>query len=104
MIDANKVAEAERVFVIHEKNRKELRAMLNSKVFRQAWDLLNMKRRLSEQVLESGGLAADEKVSVRLHSQRIAVDERLDDLIALTEIPQQPMSETPATFSADNDQ
>lgn len=102
MIDAKKVAEAEKVFVAHDKNRLELKAMLDSRVFQQAWGLLDMRRRLAEQVIETK-LSSDVLVSVRLNSQRVGVDERLDDLYDLTEVPVPNNPDLAATFDPKND-
>lgn len=93
--------EAERVFVSHADNRTELRAILDSRSFREAWSLLDMRRRLAEQVIETQ-LSSDALVSVRLNSQRIAVDERLDDLHQLTELPLPNNPDISADFKPDN--
>lgn len=104
MIDPAKVEESRRLFVQHPKNRDELKALLEHKIFKKALAVLDLENRYADQVMEASGMAADPIVSVRLNSQRIARAQQIDDLYALTETPKEKGEDVPATFQPENDQ
>lgn len=76
---------SEEEFRVHEKNRKDLRAMLNSGVFKKAVEVLMDNRRSIEYAMETVALGASELVSVRLQSQRVGMEAFLNGLHQLTE-------------------
>ena len=102
MIDAERVANLRVVFTAHQTNRDELKQILNNPIFREAWHILDAERRYREQFMESELVARDGMFSVRMHAERVAVDERMDDLFELTyqQVPKEP--EIPATYGADD--
>lgn len=91
----------EEQFRAHEKNRKDLRAILNSGVFRKAVEVLMENRRAIEYGVETVALGAPELVSVRLQSQRVGMEALLKGLEELTEPMPQIQPEKPADYGED---
>lgn len=90
----------EEQFRAHEKNRKDLRSMINSGVFRKAVEVLMENRRAIEYGVETVALGAPELVSVRLQSQRVGMEALLKGLEELTEPMPLPEKDQPADYGA----
>lgn len=90
----------EEQFRAHEKNRKDLRAILNSGVFQKAVEVLVENRRAIEYGIETVALGASEIVSVRLQSQRVGMEALLAGLRNLTEPMPVVEPEQPPDFGA----
>lgn len=91
----------EEQFRVHEKNRRDLRAILHNGVFRKAVEVLMENRRAIEYGVETVALGAPELVSVRLQSQRVGMEALLKGLEELTEPMPQAEPEKPASYGAE---
>lgn len=91
----------EEIFRAHDQNRQQLRAILDSQVFRDAVDAYRTNRNAIEEGLETVALNSAELVSVRLQSQRVGMEAFLRWLDQATNAIPETKPEMDASYGAD---